>query len=175
MLDDHVHPYRLGIPFDVMPVPVVPEHCVSLDAGPIRFTVESRTLTNDIMMRGLADAGMATPDPEYVASLDLDDSGMSLHVSGVADGLEYLRFDCFESEPHYHYIDHARGVNTVVRIDDVAEPDPAEWAIARMESRLPEMLEQAGASELAAVVRARWTEVEPAIAPVAELLRGNRR
>ncbi|MDH6281665.1 DUF7700 domain-containing protein [Prescottella agglutinans] len=175
MSDDHVHPYRLGIPFDVMPVPVVPEHCVSIDAGPIRFTVESRTLTNEIMMTGLADAGMATPDADYVARLNLDDSGMSLHVFGFDDGREYLRFDCFESEPHYHYVDHDNGVNTVVRIDNVAEADPVGWALARISERLPEMLEHAGAGALAADVRARWSEVEPGIAPVAELLRGNRR
>lgn len=175
MSDDHVHPYRLGIAFDVMPVPVVPDHCVSVDAGPIRFTIESRVLTNDLMMRGLTDAGMATPDPAYVATLALDDSGMSLHVFGAADGLEHLRFDCFESEPHYHYIDNGRHVNTVVRIDNVAEPDPVGWVIARIERRLPQMLDHAGAPALADEVRRRWAEVEPAVAPVAELLRGNRR
>ena len=32
--------------------------------------------------------------------------GVSLHVYGVRDGeaLEHLRFDCFDEDPHYHYI-----------------------------------------------------------------------
>ena len=32
------------------------------------------------------------------------DAGVSIHVCGADDGYEYLRFDCFDDEPHYHYV-----------------------------------------------------------------------
>jgi hypothetical protein len=38
----------------------------------------------------------------------------------------------------------------MLHLDPVAEGDPLVWALARIRTRLPEMLAQAGAAELAA-------------------------
>ena len=48
------------------------------------------------------------------------DEGISVHVVSVADDHEYLRFDMFEQEPHYHYIHRSGEVNNVVEFDRVA-------------------------------------------------------
>ena len=50
--------------------------------------------------------------------VEFDDYGPTLHVCGTADGLEHLRFDCFEHEPHYHYIRNHEQSNVICRIDD---------------------------------------------------------
>ena len=79
---------------------------------------------------------------------------MTIHVLGAADRLEHLRFDCFEHEPHYHYIRNAEQANVVVRIDTFAEGDPTAWSLRCLRERLPEMLAHADATELAEQVRA---------------------
>jgi hypothetical protein len=171
--DDQLHPYRLGITFDIMPIPIAPERSVDIPAGPVLFVVEARELTTEIMMQGLREAGLRTPDEHVAGQLELDDSGMSLHVLGSGDGLEYLRFDCFDKEPHYHYLSQRKQLNTVCRIDNVSEPDPVGWALARIAERLPEMLEHADAHDLAAQVRSQWPLVVEALPTAAALLRGN--
>ena len=65
-------------------------------------------------------------------------------MCGTADGLEHLRFDCFENEPHYHYIEQAAGANAVVRIDELAVGDPIEFSLACVEHHLPDMLRNCG-------------------------------
>jgi hypothetical protein len=91
---------------------MVPEHCVTVEAGAVQLVVESRVLTNDVIDQTYGSAGER--------ELPFDDHGATLHICGSADGVEHLRFDCFEFEPHYHYIDQAAGANTVVRIDELA-------------------------------------------------------
>lgn len=156
-------PYARGKYFETMPIPRVAEHCVGVDAGPLRFEVESRDLTNDILRAEFA------PGTVNVDGLEFDDFGASLHVCGP-DGLEHLRFDCFEHEPHYHYIDHARGGNLICRIDEVAEGDPIDWTLGRLRHRLPEMLESCGLTSLAEATRADLPAVLGALDQVAELL-----
>src|SRR5437868_4300947 len=108
-IDRQNSPYRRGNRYPQMPIPMVTEHCIPVDAGAVQLVVESRRLTNAI----LADTYGGTVDN----GIEFDDFGASLHVCGTTDGLEHLRFDCFENEPHYHYIEQANGANTVVRID----------------------------------------------------------
>jgi hypothetical protein len=163
--DSMPYPYHRGNYYPLMPIPAVPEHCISVDAGPLRLVVESRELTNDILRAELPPDDAIFPD-----EVTFDDFGASLHVCGAGDGLEYLRFDCFEHEPHYHYIDNNAQGNTICRIDEVAEGDPIEWTISRLRLRLPEMLDLAGATELAQQTRARLSEVLAAIDEVNDLL-----
>jgi hypothetical protein len=79
------------------------------------------------------------------------DRGISLHVRGSADGFEYLRFDVFEDEPHYHYIHRVDGAtaNRVVMFDTIANGDMLTWAFERLRCHAPEMLRAAGAGYLA--------------------------
>ena len=163
-----VEAYRLGRDYTVMPIGMVEEHCVPIPAGPVTFVVEARSLSQEAIVanedRQAASDGL---DHDY----DVDAAGASLHVLGADDGLEYLRFDAFDTEPHYHYIHNDLQQNTVVRVDDVAEGDPLTWTLRVVGTRLPEMLAHARAPELAEAVRARADEVATGFAQLEPLLR----
>jgi len=156
-------PYRRGTRYDRLPIPMVAAHCVAVDAGYVQLVVESRRLTDEIIA--------ATYDGAVEARVSFDDGGASLHVCGTADGREHLRFDCFEQEPHYHYIEQAAGANTVVRIDEVAVGDPVEFTLRCVEHRLPDMLRQCGANELADAIASQPDRVHAAVAEVRALMR----
>ena len=91
-------------------------------------------------------------------------------MCGTADGLEYLRFDCFEHEPHYHYIEPAAGANVVVRIDELAVGDPVEFSLACVERHLADMLRNCGAPGLADQVAAQPDRVAAAVVVVRDLM-----
>jgi hypothetical protein len=162
-MDREESPYRRGNRYDVLPIPMVAEHCHAVDAGPVQLVVESRALTNAILAETYAE-GLPVTDVSF------DDHGASLHVVGTADGLEHVRFDCFEHEPHYHYIEHTTGANVIVRIDEVAVGDPVAFTLRCVRERLPEMLDNAGQHELAAATRAETAKVHAALERVAELM-----
>jgi hypothetical protein len=166
-IDRRESPYRRGNRYDRLPIPMVTEHCVVVDAGPVQLVVESRRLTNEIIA-GASDDGV---EPE----IPFDDFGATLHVCGTADGLEHLRFDCFENEPHYHYIEQANGANTVVRIDELAVGDPLEFSLACVEHHLPVMLRHCGVADLADEVAGQPDRVGAAIVEVRDLMRKARR
>ncbi len=161
-IDRQDSPYRRGNRYAQLPIPMVAEHCVTVDAGAVQLVVESRQLTNEILD--------ATYQGAVKAEIRFDDSGASLHVCGTADGLEYLRFDCFENEPHYHYIDPRAGANVVVRIDELAVGDPIEFSLACVEHRLPDMLRNCGAGSPADDVADRLDDVKAAVNAVRELM-----
>ena len=142
---------------------MVDEHCVTVDAGAVQLVVESRQLTNAI----LAD----TYDEDVSRGVSFDDFGASVHVCDSVDGVEYLRFDCFEHEPHYHYIEPAAGANTVVRIDELAVGDPIEFTLACIERRLPAMLRHCGRADLADAVAADPARLADALPQLRALLR----
>ncbi len=99
----------------------------------------------------------------------MEDRGWSVHVCDAATGAEYLRFDVFEGDPHYHYI-HPGDHHFVVPFDRAASGDMTEWAIECLRRRLPEMLEHAGASDLAA--RVDRAQLEAAIPELRAALSG---
>jgi hypothetical protein len=142
---------------------MVTEHCTAVDGGAVQLVVERRTLTNEIIAAASHDG--------VEAGIPFDDSGATLHVCGTADALEHLRFDCFENEPHYHYIEQANGANTVVRIDELAVGDPLEFSLACVEHHLPDMLRHCGVADLADEVAGQAGKVSAAIAEVRELMR----
>src|SRR3954452_14816307 len=159
-IDRQKSPYRRGIRFAQLPIPMVTEHCIPVDAGAVQLVVESRKLTNEIIERTL----------NIVETIPFDDFGATLHVCGTADGLEHLRFDCFENEPHYHYIEQATGANTVVRIDELAVGAPLEFSLACVEHHLPDMLRHCGAGALADDVAVHPDRVQGAMAEVRGLM-----
>jgi alkylhydroperoxidase family enzyme len=163
-IDRQDSPYRLGNRYEVMPIPMVPEHCVTVDAGPVQLVVESRHLTDQI----LADTYVNTKPSE--STIHFDDFGATLHVCGTADGLEYLRFDCFENEPHYHYIKQEERAHVIVRIDELALGDSVSFALACVEGQLPAMLRNSGADKLADAVDAETTRVVNALPAVKALM-----
>ena len=165
MPDAPVYPYQRGNYYAIMPIPAVAEHCIGVDAGPLRLVVESRSLTNEILLSELPPGSVELAD-----DVTFDDFGASLHVCDAREGLEHLRFDCFENEPHYHYINQGAGGNLICRIDEVAEGDPIEWTLGRLRHRLPEMLESCGNPELARATRDDLPSVLAAVDEVATLL-----
>jgi hypothetical protein len=162
-IDRQESPYRRGNRYDRLPIPMVKEHCVPVDAGAVQLVVESRRLTNEIIKGAY--------DDDADAGIPFDDFGATLHVCGTADGLEHLRFDCFENEPHYHYIEQARGANTVVRIDELAVGDPIDFSLACVEHHLPDMLRHCGVAGLADEVAGQADKVGTAVTEVRELMR----
>lgn len=163
-----VDAYELGREYSVMPIPMVDAHCVEIPAGPVVFVVEARSLTVDDIVRNEKSQGISDG---LVHDYSVDAGGASLHVLGAEDRLEYLRFDAFDHEPHYHYIFNDTQANVVVRFDDVAEGDPLAWTIRVVGSRLPEMLAHAHGEELGAAVRAAGPEVAAAVERLESVLR----
>lgn len=167
MTESGVEAYKLGRWYDVMPIAIVDAASVEVVAGPVTLVVESRKLTEE----HIVESARAQDKLEAIDdSAGIDDGGPSLHVLGTADRLEYLRFDCFENEPHYHYVRNDLQANVVVRLDSFAEGDPSRWALDRVRHRLPEMLENAGAAELADAARRVRPQVERALVEVERLL-----
>ena len=138
---DHATRYTL------MPIPPVEEHTSYFPAGPITIGVEYRLLNDEIVNRH-----MAVEQQRADVGDGIDDRGVSLHVFGTAHGgehVEHLRFDCFEADPHYHYVNWGERANDIVHIDPIADGDPLAWALDRIRTRLPQMLERAGAGDVA--------------------------
>jgi hypothetical protein len=140
--------------YDLMPIPPIEAHTQWFDAGAVRFGVEYRLLTDAIAAAAEVEAatGSDRADPAT-----FDDRGVSIHVEGRDEkgAHEYLRFDCFEEDPHYHYVSWSARSNEMLHIDAIAEGDPLAWALERLRTRLPEMLARAGAAHIAKQVDAR--------------------
>jgi hypothetical protein len=142
----------IGKVYGIPPQPPVEENTHWLEAGALTIGVEYR----DVNPGNLTDTYEGT---EYLEEL-LDkspeggfaDEGVTIHVSETADKHEYLRFDCFDAEPHYHYIHKtppdAEPVNNVIDFDVHAHGDMLPWAIQRLRERLPAMLTEAGGEHL---------------------------
>ena len=161
-IDREESPYRRGNRYDRLPIPMVTEHCIPVDAGAVKLVVESRKLTNEIIEGAFHDV--------VDAEILFDDFGATLHVCGTADGVEHLRFDCFENEPHYHYIEQRVGANVVVRIDELAVGDPIEFSLACVADHLPEMLRNCGVADLADEVTDQLDTVRSGVDVVRELM-----
>jgi len=153
----------IGTHYEGTPVPPVPEHTRYVTAGPLSIGVEYRQLDASVIAATYGDgelraAGDDTPQPPILA-----DEGMTLHVCDAASGAEYLRFDVFADNPHYHYI-HPGEHHLVVPFDRAACGDMATWAVECLRTRLGQMLEAAGAGALAARIGAGDKDAAAAVA-----------
>jgi hypothetical protein len=144
---------------DVEPIPYIPEHTKMFDAGAISFGVEYRVLNNELVEANYGAEVTQELQESYRPedSAQIDDSGVSIHVFG-SDGREYLRFDCFEEGPHYHYLLPDETFQRVVMFDPVANGDPLTWTMSCLRQRLPAMLREAGGKSSAARLDARLVE-----------------
>jgi hypothetical protein len=142
----------IGKVYSIPPQPPAAEDNHLVAAGVLTFGVEYRAVDPDSLRATYAG------NAEHLAELEerspeggFSDTGVSIHVSGTDDGHEYLRFDCFDDEPHYHYM-HRTGdgsvVNQVIDFDATAHGDMLTWAIGCLRTRLPEMLRAAGGGHL---------------------------
>jgi hypothetical protein len=141
-----------GTTYNIPPQPPVAANTHSFPAGALTFGVEYRDLDPESLRATYAG------DDAHLAELEarspeggFSDNGVSIHVCGTDDGYEYLRFDVFDDEPHYHYIHrHDDGTieNQVVDFDPTAGGDMLPWAMRCLRDRLPQMLEAAGGARL---------------------------
>ncbi|HEB88293.1 MAG TPA: putative C-S lyase [Deltaproteobacteria bacterium] len=74
-----------------------------------------------------------------------DDGGPTLRVGPAGRGLEWLRFDCFDKNPHWHL--DPTGRDEVQPL--VGSPDPISEVFGMLRSDLPGLLERAGAPSTA--------------------------
>lgn len=157
--------------YDSMPIPPIEAHTEWFDAGAVRFGVEYRLLTEAIAASAATEAAIGGDRADPAS---FDDRGISIHVVGRDEQgeLEYLRFDCFQEDPHYHYVSWRERRNEMLHLDPIAEGDPLAWALERLRTRLREMLTRAGAAHIAARVDARALEaVLPRVAAAAQRAR----
>jgi len=156
--------------YDQMPIPPVEAHTRYFDAGVLRIGVEYRLLNDAIA----AASAIEKARGDSSGADSFDDCGVSLHVFGQSDGEshEYLRFDCFEEDPHYHYVDWKNHTNQMVHIDPDAQGDALAWSIDCLRNRLAQMLERAGAHEVVSALDLSLVEsVLPAIEDEAQRAR----
>lgn len=134
--------------YAVMPIPPVEGQTRFFEADPIVIGVEYRLL-DEAIARASETARARGEEAGFLEGLD--DRGVSLHVYGITAGerREYLRFDCFDEDPHYHYVSWRARSNEMIHIDPAAEGDPLAWALQRIRTRLPQMLGRAGAEQVA--------------------------
>jgi hypothetical protein len=160
----------VGAVYGIPPQPPVAANTRYLDAGVLRIGVEYRDVDPDALRATYAgNAAQLAELEERSPAGGFSDEGVSLHVCDARDGHEYLRFDLFDGEPHYHY-NHRPGpdgeiVNNVVPYDVTAGGDMLDWAFERLGTRLPAMLAKAGGADLV-------PELDPAVlGPVLERAR----
>jgi len=152
-----MHEARIGVVYNMAPQPPSEKDTTWFAAGAISIGVEFRDVNPDDLLALYKD------DPAQLKELlekspdgGFADNGVSLHVRDAADGHEYLRFDCFDNEPHYHYIHNSTDpyINNVVVYDPFACGDMLPFAVNCLRNRLGEMLPRAGAADLAARIDA---------------------
>ena len=128
-------------------IPPVPEHTTWVPAGTLSIGVEYRRV-DDAIVDGTYDEAALEKIREMLKDKVVQDGGVSIHVSGAQDGHEYLRFDLFEREPHYHYIDPSGVRQFIVLYDRVAMGEMLPWTLHQLRHRLAPMLEHAGGAAL---------------------------
>jgi hypothetical protein len=132
----------VGHKITVPPIPPIAANTDVFEAGAVSFGVEYRRLNDEIVGQHMTESRMALP-PNPDRKGEIDDRGVSIHVFG-RDGHEYLRFDCFEDGPHYHYITPNQEHQVIVGFDSAANGDPLDWTLATLRARLAPMLRAAG-------------------------------
>jgi hypothetical protein len=142
----------IGKVYSMPPQPPVAENTRKIPAGAVTFGVEYRDLDPQGLIETYKDnqahlAELLEKSPEG----GFTDEGVSIHVWGSEDGHEYLRFDMFDGEPHYHYVHRSADVvNNVIDYDTAALGEMLPWVVERLRTRLPDMLCESGGAEVAA-------------------------
>jgi hypothetical protein len=147
---------------DTMPIPPIERHMERHNVGgAVSIGVEYRVITEDVV----AASGVAEGP---ISVQGMNDKGVSLHVyvKGSDGDLERLRFDCFEDDPHYHYVCWSAPWHDVVFFDDVANGDLMVWALTCIRTRLAQMLTRAGLPNASQVVD--QSQLEAALPRVTE-------
>ncbi|MBM3213453.1 hypothetical protein FJZ36_00830 [Candidatus Poribacteria bacterium] len=120
---------------------------VTLEVGVVRFDVEYRRFGGD--------------------------RGPAIRVFGNVDGkdTQLLRFDCFDTAPHYHY--DPTGFDGYHSLDRAVVPDVVAWSLVQVRDNLRTMVKTAGYRDLAekidaAAVAASVPELRRAVDQVSQ-------
>jgi hypothetical protein len=140
----------IGKVYSIPPQPAVAENTRYIPAGNVTIGVEYRDLDPQSLIETYKH------DPKQLAEMlekspqgGFTDEGVSIHVCGTDDKWEYLRFDCFDDEPHYHYVHRGdETVNQVLDYDADAHGEMLPWIIHVLRTRLPKMLPNANGGHL---------------------------
>lgn len=136
-----------GTVYTVPPIPPDAAHTTWVEAGAITIGVEYRLL-DDAELAANYEGEQMDEIQQATGGGTVEDNGVSLHIAGSDDGHEYLRFDLFEHEPHYHYIEPSGEKQTIVDFDRVALGAMLPWALEQLRTRLDAMLAFAGGEAL---------------------------
>ncbi len=140
---------RIGKVYNVQPMP--PDEAATrwLPAGVVTFGVEYREVDPAALAATYqANAADMAEIDEHSPAGGFSDEGVSIHVRGTDDQHEYLRFDVFDGDPHYHYVHRSGTINNVIDFDERAHGDMLPWALDCLRHRLPDMLPHAGGQDL---------------------------
>ena len=98
-----------------------------------------------------------------------DDHGPAIRVFGDVDGrrVQLLRFDCFDTDPHYHY--DPTGRNVMFHLDPLTMGDPVEFSLSQIADNARAMIENAGFPE--AAERVNQDELASRIGEVLDAIR----
>jgi hypothetical protein len=167
-----------GTVYTVPPIPPDPAHTTYVAAGVLSFGVEYRVLTDADLAANYE--GRDLDEVRANVQGTVDDDGVSVHVVGTDEHHEYLRFDLFEQQPHYHYIEPSGRKQTIVQYDAVAMGEMLPWMLRQLRTRLGEMLAHAGGGALLAkldpaAIEAALREVERLARAGQAAMRGGRR
>jgi len=157
-----------GTVYTVPPIPPDPKDTTWVPAGALTLGVEWRQLDDAELAANYRGDAMAEIQTALGGGT-VEDHGVSIHVSGAQDGHEYLRFDLFEQDPHYHYIEPSGERQTIVQYDRDAMGEMLPWALDQLRHRLAQMLERAGGGALCA--KLDGASLELGIAQVEKLAR----
>jgi hypothetical protein len=143
----------MGTRYAIEPIAPVEEAMTRIPAGVITFGLEDRQLNPSVV----GEFYRGRPEESQVQQLSERrgpeaDGGPSIHVFGTENGLEYLRFDCFEGGPHYHYVHPHEDFMVIHEMDTTAIGDPFAWSTGRLRERLAPMLVESGGGDLVAVL-----------------------
>jgi hypothetical protein len=140
---------RIGKVYNVQPMPPEPSATRWLPAGVLTFGVEYREVDPEALAATYsANAADMAEINEHSPAGGFVDQGVSIHVCGTDDHHEYLRFDVFDGDPHYHYVHRSGTINNVIDFDEHAHGEMLPWALDCLRHRLPDMLPHAGGADL---------------------------
>ncbi len=141
----------VGIVYEVQPEPPDRASTLWFDAGTVKIGLEHRHVDPESLAASYAGDEAALAEIEAnLAEGGFTDDGVSFHIVGADDDHEYLRFDAFDREPHYHYIWPSGDHNNVVPFDAVANGNMVDWVRTRLPVNIDDMLTHAGDRHLCA-------------------------
>jgi hypothetical protein len=169
----------VGERYPILPIPHLPEQTELVPAGVLVIGVGHRVLDGATATAYLDEVGYRpTGDDGAERRYEGVDGGVCLHVFGPRSGtdltatddlVEYVRFDCFDDEPHYHYVYNAERAQDRVFLDPTLEGDPMAWALERLRTRMPAVLRKVGAPDVAERIDAAALEAAiPAVVAAVE-------